>query len=36
VSEAPTPSFPAIEMVLVVDDEVIARMVISEYLRDCG
>jgi CheY-like chemotaxis protein len=22
--------------VLVVDDEVIARMVISEYLRDCG
>ena len=26
----------AIETVLVVDDEVIARMVISEYLRLCG
>jgi CheY-like chemotaxis protein len=26
----------AIETVLVVDDEVIARMVISEYLRHCG
>ena len=26
----------AIETVLVIDDEVIARMVISEYLRHCG
>jgi len=24
------------ETVLVVDDEVLIRMVISEYLRDCG
>jgi len=30
------PSSTAIETILVVDDEVIARMVISEYLRDCG
>ncbi len=30
------PSSPALETVLVVDDEVIARMVISQYLRDCG
>jgi CheY-like chemotaxis protein len=29
-------SASAIETVLVVDDEVIARMVISEYLRHCG
>jgi CheY-like chemotaxis protein len=31
---APSPAAP--DTVLVVDDEVIARMVISEYLRDCG
>ena len=31
---APSPAAP--DIVLVVDDEVIARMVISEYLRDCG
>jgi CheY-like chemotaxis protein len=29
-------SAPAIQTVLVVDDEVIARTVISEYLRHCG
>lgn len=29
-------SSPAQETILVVEDEVFARMVISEYLRDCG
>ena len=35
VSEAPeTPD--DIETILVVDDEVLIRMPIAEYLRDCG
>jgi CheY-like chemotaxis protein len=36
MSSAPTSSATPSETVLVVDDEVIARMVICEYLRDCG
>jgi CheY-like chemotaxis protein len=32
----PVPAAKAIKTVLVIDDEVIARMVISEYLRECG
>jgi CheY-like chemotaxis protein len=36
VSEAQSPPSAAAEIVLAVDDEVIARMVISEYLRQCG
>ena len=35
MSETESP-VAAVETVLVVDDEVIARMVISEYLRHCG
>jgi CheY-like chemotaxis protein len=35
VSEAQAPASPKSETILVVDDEVISRMVISEYLRDC-
>jgi len=36
VSQPPGPSPAGIETVLVVDDEVISRMVIAEYLRLCG
>ena len=35
VNEAPEQSVP-IETILVVDDEVLIRMAIAEYLRDCG
>jgi CheY-like chemotaxis protein len=36
VSPARQPSPPATETVLVVEDEVLVRVVIAEYLRDCG
>src|SRR5579862_91137 len=36
MNSAPTSSATASGTVLVVDDEVIARMVICEYLRHCG
>ena len=36
MNTAPTSSATPSETVLVVDDEVIARMVICEYLRQCG
>jgi CheY-like chemotaxis protein len=34
VSDRPVPALPP--TVLVVDDEVLVRMVIAAYLRDCG
>lgn len=35
-NDAPAEPAAAAEIVLVVEDEVLVRMVISEYLRDCG
>src|SRR5438270_33237 len=36
LTDAPTTSVAVTETVLVVEDEVLIRMVISQYLRDCG
>jgi CheY-like chemotaxis protein len=36
MSDAPVPENPAIETVLVVESDVLVRLAIAGYLRDCG